>query len=124
MPIYFPTLSAASLHTQLELPHETSAVSTGSHAAMSADDVPPCGTLPPGHPPLPHGLGSLLGQVALNPQVVASIGGSAHGGAVADFDDGNWCGTVPHPLPHFPPPSPGPWGGLGGLGGLVAGFGH
>ncbi len=111
-------LSNASLHTQLDLPHEAAGGSMGSHATMSVDDIPPCGTLPPGHPPVPHGLGSLLGQLALNPQVIASLGGSARGGAVADFDDGDWCGTVPHKLPHFPPPSPGPWGGIAELAGM------
>ena len=81
--------------------------------------MPPCGTTTPGHPPIPHGLGSrigsligsLLDRVSLNPQPLPpkDAGAVFAGGKVAAYDDGDWCGTVPHKLPHFPPPPPGPW---------------
>jgi len=38
--------------------------------------------------------------------------GAAGTGHVASYDDGNWCGTVPHKFP-FPSPPP-PLGGIGG----------
>jgi hypothetical protein len=85
--------------------------SAAETSAALGDDVPPCGTPTPGHPPIPHGLASLLDQVALNPQPLPpkeAIGAVLHGAKTAAYDDGGWCGTVPRPLP-FPPLPPGPW---------------
>lgn len=107
-------VSGASLHAQSSISLEQPAAhSASSISAASVDDVPPCGTPTPGHPPIPHGLGSLLDKVALNPQPLPpkeTIGAVLDGGKSAAYDDGGWCGTVPHKLPHFPPPPPqGPW---------------
>src|SRR5258706_4719916 len=62
-------VSSASLHALASIALEQPAAHSGARtSAASVDDVPPCGTPTPGHPPIPHGLGSLLDKVALNPQ--------------------------------------------------------
>lgn len=109
-------VSTASLHALSSISLEQSAAHSAIRGAVaSVDDVPPCGTPTPGHPPVPHGLGALIGslldKVALNPQPLPpkDVGAAFASGKLAAYDDGDWCGTVPHKLPHFPPPPPGPW---------------
>jgi len=63
-------------------------------------------------PPKALGLNQLLdpsAALAINPQPLPP-GGGEHGGFSSLADD--WCGTVPHVLPHFPPNPPGPWADL------------
>ena len=109
--------SSATLHALAGSASEPSARHAGSTlSAASAEDVPLCATPTPGHPPIPHGLGALLDRVALNPQPLPpkEAGGAAiNAGKAAAYDDGGWCGTVPHKLPHFPP-TPGPWADIVG----------
>ena len=119
----FNTFNIAGGASTASLQHSLSSISferdcgrAASSTSSTFDDMPPCGTPTPGHPPIPHGFGSLLGslldKVALNPQPLPpKEGGAGFGdGKLAASDDGDWCGTVPHKLPHFPPPPPpGPW---------------
>lgn len=119
-PLFFNTaissgVSTASLHALSSIAVEQSAAHSAALApAASVDDVPPFGTPTPSHPPIPHGLGalisSLLDKVALNPQPLPpkDVGALFAGGKLAAYDDGDWCGTVPHKVPQFPPPAPGP----------------
>ncbi|HSW06849.1 hypothetical protein, partial [Aquabacterium sp.] len=85
-------VSTASLHALSSIALEQAAAhSASSTSAASVDDVPPCGTPTPGHPPIPHGLGSLLGslldKVALNPQPLPpkDAGAAFAGGKIAAF---------------------------------------
>ena len=113
------SISSAHAFTAASLGDAAAGHGAGATATMSDsdDNLRYCGTPGPGHPP--HSLVSQLGdahsKIALNPQPLPpaeqSLG--AHAGVKSDFDDGGWCGTVPHKLPHFPPsPPPGPWGDL------------
>ena len=115
-----PAISAAAprLNADVFASHTESHQPAGQASARSFDDVSWCGTKVPGLPPLPphpHTLASVLGsrleQVALNPQPLPpkELAGAAQqlGRAALDCDG---CGTVPHKLPHFPPPPP-PWAG-------------
>lgn len=109
-------VSNASLHALDSISLDPAAANAAASTSIaSIDDVPPCGTPTPGHPPVPHGLASLLDRVALNPQPLPpkeGIGAMSAGGRITALADGDWCGTVPHKLPHFPPPPPGPWADL------------
>jgi len=98
-------LSTAALSSALN-----QAPAAGGSGAASAfcdvDDIPLCGTKVPGQPPRPP-LGGGFEQVALNPQPLppAESGGRSMQGGVMSWEDGDWCGTVPHRFP-FPPPPP------------------
>lgn len=102
------SVSSASLHVlSSRALEQSSAHAAGGASTASVDDIPPCATPTPGHPPIPHGVDALLAKVALNPQPLPPT--SFGGGKPTAFDDGGWCGTVPRKLPPFPPPPPGPW---------------
>ena len=80
----------------------------------SHSDPDPCGTPVPGHHgPLGHLVGSVLDKVALNPQPLPPHEGGALLSQSAKFAD-EYCGTVPHKVPHWPPPPP-EWSSLAGI---------
>jgi len=108
----------APIANRHELDRESTGTDTDHPAAdrcsAALDEEPTCGTRYPGQPPVPHWPGSLIDQCALNPQPLppGDPGAGEGAGRSAEYDDGGWCGTVPHLPRSFPPVDPTPWSGL------------